>query len=193
MNTTALIRVAIAILMPASLCAADSIMIETKIIQSEVTKITHNLREVAKLKGVDLLSAPPMTIEFAKNGRVEIIREYQPPSAANQKFECSSIGVTISVTPERQGEDIAFKGCLTMTQLVGEANIKHQAQSETVTRTIYFSGMQKRGEEGWFDLVNPTNGSTQKKITVWIRFEQPKAEQNGGGQTATGSESKSRL
>jgi hypothetical protein len=66
---------------------------------------------------------------------VEVIRDYQPPSATNQKFESSSTGVTDSVTPER------------------------------------------KGEEGRFDLVNPPNGSTQKKITVWIRFEQPDAEQ----------------
>ena len=190
MNTTALIRLAIAILMPASLYAADRIKIETKILESKVIKIPHNFAEAAKLKDVDLLSAPSITSEFSKNAKVEVIRDYQPPSATNQKFESSSTGVTVSVTPERKGEDIAFNGCLTITELVGEASNEHQAQSETLTRTIYFSGSQKKGEEGWFDLVNPPNGSTQKKITVWIRFEQPNAEQDGGGQPATRPESK---
>jgi hypothetical protein len=55
MNTTALIRLAIAILMPASLCAADRIKIETKILESKVIKIPHNFAVAAKLKDVDLL------------------------------------------------------------------------------------------------------------------------------------------
>jgi len=171
MNTVPSIRLAIALLLPASLCAADPIRIETKIFESEVTKIPHSLTEVAKLKGVDLLSVPSITTRFSNTGKAEVLRNYTPPSATNQKFDSSSTGVTISVTPQRQGEDIDFKGCLTVAELVGEANKEHQTQSETVTRTIYFSGQQKKGEEGWFDLVNPTRRPAQKKITLWIRFE----------------------
>ena len=191
MKTAASFSLAIAILIPASLSAADRIRIETKIIESEVTKIPHNLAEIAKLKGVEMKTAPSVTTEFSNNGKLDIIRDYIPPSASNQKFEWVRTGITISVTPERQGEEIFFNGCLTITELVGEAIKKHQTQSETVTRTIYFSGKQKMGEEGWFDLIKPTNRLTQKKITVWIRFEQPIAEQDGGGQPATRPESKS--
>ena len=190
MKTAACFSLAIAILIPDSLSAADRIRIETKILESEVTKIPHNLAEVSKLKGVDLVTAPSITTEFSKSGKVEIIRGYLPPSASNKKFESLSTGVIISVTPERQGEEIFFNGCLTITELVGEAIEKHQTQSETVTRTIYFSGKQKKGEEGWFDLIKPTNRLTQKKITLLIRFEQPNAEQDGGGQPATRPESK---
>jgi hypothetical protein len=190
MKTAACFSLAIAILIPATLNAADRIRIETKILESEVAKIPHNLAEVSKLKGVDLVTAPSFTTEFSKNGKLEIIRGYLPPSASNKKFESLSTGVTISVTPERQGEEISFNGCLTITELVGEAIQKHQTQSETVTRTIYFSGKQKKGEDGWFDLIKPTNRLTQKKITLLIRFEQPNAEQDGGEQPATRPESK---
>lgn len=176
LTSAASMSLAIAMLMPASLCAGDLIKIETKILSTGVTKLPHNIAEVANLKGVDILCPPSINTKFSNSGKLEILRDYIPPSCTNQKFESSSIGVTISVTPERQGEQIAFNACLTITELVGEVNLEHRTQSETVTRTIYFSGIQKMGEEGWFVLIDPPKGSTQKKISAWIRFEQPNIE-----------------
>ncbi len=190
MNTAASIRLAVAILMPASLFAADRIKIEAKILGSVVTKIPHDIAEFAKLKGGNIMTDRSMTVEFSNEGELARVSQSSQPGNSNQEDQSLSTEVVITVKPERQGEDIAFKGCLKITAIVGGVKMGDQTQSETVTRTIDFSGKQKKGEEGWFDLINPPNLLTQKKITVWIRFEPPDAEQeNGGGQPSARSES----
>ena len=70
-------------LMPASLCAGDLIKIETMIVESVATKLPHNIAEVANLKGVDILQPPPITTKFSNNGKLEMLRDYNPPSATN--------------------------------------------------------------------------------------------------------------
>ena len=193
MKTSLPIRLAIAILMPAPLCVADPIRIETKIFESGDINIPHNLTELAKHERVTMMSIPIITSEAAKNGKIEIIKGYEPASITNSKFDRLNTGMTLSILPEQQGEYVSFTGSLTISKIVGEGSRDNQTQSDTITRTIYFSGKQKVGQESWFDLVNPTNNgqeewidlgktkpanaSLQKKITLWIRLDN-KAEQD---------------
>lgn len=196
MKTTIAIGLAIAILLPASLCAANPIRIETKIFESDGIKIPHDLTEIAKLKGVRILNTPSVTTKPAQDTKVEIIEEYQPASVTKEDFDSVNTGITLAINPEQEGDSIAFTGTLTISRLVGEGKRADQTQSEIISRTIYFSGNQKAGQEGWFDLVNPITGRQaewigvgennaanlpqQNKITVWIRFDIPNADLQQG-------------
>lgn len=197
MNPSTAISLAIAILSQTLLCASNPIRIETKIFESEGIKIPHNLTEVAKLEGLNLMTTPSITTKSAQRAKVEITREYQPESVTKEKFESVNTGITLTIIPEQKGDSISFTGTLTISRVVGEEKQDNQTQSEIITRKIYFSGNQKAGQEGWFDLVNPTtvgqqkwidfgndtavNLPQQKKISVWIRLHNQDAEQDDSG------------
>lgn len=166
----------ILMLLPASLFAADQIIVETKIFESSSTKIPHDLAQIAKIKGTDIMSAPTIITKSGKKAKIEIVREYQPASVAPSLFKAATTGVSISVTPHLKDGKIAFSATITASELVGEKAQKKQTQAEIASRTLYISGIQKKGEEGWFDLVNPRQGKEGRKLTIWMRFNLHNAE-----------------
>ena len=168
MNTT--IVSALLVLLTQSIYAGTTVLIETKVIESSVNQIPHDLAKAANLKGTDLLSAPSVTVESQNEGKVEIVRQFQPPGIASSKFPQVPIGVTAVVTPRLQDGKVTFTATFTLSELVGETSKKDQTQAEVISRTIFVSGIQEEGEEGWFDLIDPKEGKGGKKLAVWFRF-----------------------
>ncbi|MCE9519190.1 MAG: type II and III secretion system protein [Verrucomicrobia bacterium] len=155
------------LLLPVSLLAAEQITIEAKFIESSKEAIPHDLAKLAQAKGIDLLSAPRATTKSGQQAQIEVTREHQPASVAPSAFKPVPIGITVRVTPQLEGERIAFTAQLTVSELVTSKASDGQTRSEITSRDLYVSGTPKDDEEVWFDFTE-SNG---KKIVVWLHFK----------------------
>ncbi len=159
---------ALLLLLPASLMAAEQITIQAKFIESRKAAIPHDFARLAKIKGIDLLSAPRVTTRSGQQAQIEIIREHQPASVAPTRFKPVPVGITVRVTPHLKGDRIAYTAQLTVSELIASKAPDGQTLSEITSRDLYVSGNPKDGEAVWFDYID---SSTGKKIVVWLLFK----------------------
>ena len=159
---------ALLLLLPASLSAAEQITVKTKFIESSKRAIPHDLAKLAKVKGIDIMTAPSVIIKSGQQGQIEVIREHQPASVAPSVFKPVAVGTTLRVTPHLKGDKIAFTVRFTVSELITNNAPEGQTCSEISSRDLYVSGTCKDGEEVWFDYLDPNSA---KKITVWMLLQ----------------------
>lgn len=150
---------------------ANEIIVQAKFIES-TRSIPHDIAKLAATKGVDVVAAPRVITRTGQAAKIQIIREFRPPTIAPSVFEAVPTGVILRVTPHLKDGHIAFTAQFTLRDLTGFKQTDTQTHSELSSRDIYISRSPKDGEELWFEFTQPGN---RRKVTVWLQLKRKDA------------------
>ena len=172
MRTTT--TIALLLLLPMSLLANEQITIEAKLVEGSSADMVHDMKAISKKKGFDVVTAPQIKTVSGKEGKVVISGKDARKIQAIQPFGDIPNGVQIRVLPTKENGKIKFRGQIVVREAVGNRSEHYEIES----RELYVSGIQKVGEDAWFEFAEDDEG---RKIAVCIKFIEDKAEQTGAG------------
>ena len=149
--------------------AQDQITVETRFIETSIA-VTPPLDDaaLARMKDVDLLSAPRVTTKSGQRAMVEIIHEQPLPAGEVATQDTVKPGITVEVIPQLQADGIAYRLRLTKCDL---ANVAAQPAGvvETVSHDLYATGTTKSGEPVWLRFASIKKG---RQVLVWVKLTQ---------------------
>lgn len=96
-----------------------------KALESSSEESFHDfLRSLNKLEGVDLLSAPKVTMKSRQNATIQVSREFRFPAkfddeGAPMEFETRDLGVTFEAEPRAVNDKVVVSGTLRLTDFLG--------------------------------------------------------------------------
>jgi hypothetical protein len=105
------------------------------------TEVTASTSKLEKMRGVNVLSAPKVTVGSGEKATIEVTQSQSAPGGASVP-----LGVTLDVTPTQGEKAVAFTGRATDRAMHGKRSDGGVNVVEFATREIYFSGATTSGE-----------------------------------------------
>src|SRR5437868_7441164 len=122
--------------------AEDIIRVETKIIDGPATlklsKSDFETRTILEYPGLNMLTAPRMTLLNGKSGTISVQETRSVRSAEDNKEMRVPTGVQLKIFPTATDNKIAFTANITVRDFEGEDKSRLAEETEFSTREFYF-------------------------------------------------------
>lgn len=121
--------------------AATSIEISVKFADVPAGTVITTAEKLAKVKGVNVLSAPKVVTNVGQKALVEVTQSQSAPGGASVP-----LGLTLQITPTLDEANINFFGQATDRAMHGKRSEGRVNIVEFATREVYFSGATNSGQ-----------------------------------------------
>jgi hypothetical protein len=156
-------------------CAEDTIRVETKIIDGpaslKLSKSDFETRAILQYPGLNMLTAPRMTLINGKSGTISVQETRSVRSAEDNKEMRVPTGVQLKIFPTATEEKIAFTANITVRDFEGEDKSRLAQETEFSTREFYFSG---DCADGGSVLVTSKGVHNNRRLSLYLVFTREK-------------------
>jgi hypothetical protein len=155
--------------------AEDTIKVETKIIDGPATlklsKADFETRAILEYPGLNMLTAPRMTLVNGKSGTISVQETRSVRSAEDNKEMRVPTGIQLKIFPTATEANIAFTANITVRDFEGEDKTRLAEETEFSTREFYFSG---NCADGGSVLVTSKGIHNNRRLSLYLVFTRQK-------------------
>ena len=157
--------------------AEDTIRVETKIIDGpaslKLSKSDFETRAILEYPGLNMLTAPRMTLINGKPGTISVQETRSVRSAEDNKEMRVPTGVQLKIFPTATEDKIAFTANITVRDFEGEDKSRLDQETEFSTRKFYFSG---DCADGGSVLVTSKGVHNNRRLSLYLVFTREKGK-----------------